>query len=148
MFKRVYHYCNELSFSVLLNQLKDGENMSHITTYTGKHFDPLAATADEIDITDISHALHLLCRANGHFPHFYSVAQHSINCAKEAVVREYSKRIQLGCLLHDASEAYMSDVTRPLKKLLPDYLKAEDRLQNVIWNKWITPELTGEEKKE
>ncbi len=122
--------------------------MSHITTYTGKLFDPLVATADEVDITDIAHALHLVCRANGHFPHFYSVAQHSINCAKETFARGYSKRIQLGCLLHDASEAYMSDVTRPLKKALPDYLKSEERLQNVIWSKWITPELTEEEKKQ
>lgn len=122
--------------------------MSCITTYTGKSFDPLTATTAEIDITDIAHALHLLCRANGHFPHFYSVAQHSINCAKEAKARGYSERIQLGCLLHDASEAYMSDVTRPVKKLLPDYLKTEERLQNVIFNKWITPELTGEEKKQ
>lgn len=121
--------------------------MSHITTYTGKLFDPLIATADEVDITDITHALHLLCRANGHFPHFYSVAQHSINCAREALARGFSERVQLGCLLHDASEAYMSDVTRPLKKLLPDYLKGEERLQNVIWCKWITPELTEEEKK-
>lgn len=122
--------------------------MSHITTYTGKLFDPLIATADEVDIADITHALHLLCRANGHFPHFYSVAQHSINCAREALARGFSERVQLGCLLHDASEAYMSDVTRPLKKLLPDYLKGEERLQNVIWSKWITPELTEEEKKQ
>ena len=122
--------------------------MSHITTYTGKLFDPLIATADEVDITDITHALHLLCRANGHFPHFYSVAQHSINCAREALARGFSERVQLGCLLHDASEAYMSDVTRPLKKLLPDYLKGEERLQNVIWSKWITPELTEEDKKQ
>ncbi|MBQ8503066.1 MAG: DUF429 domain-containing protein [Clostridia bacterium] len=122
--------------------------MSSITTYLKKNFDPLTAAADEIDIVDIAHALHLLCRANGHFPHFYSVGQHSINCAKEASERGCSKRVQLGCLLHDASEAYMSDVTRPLKKLLPEYLKAEERLQNVIWEKWISPELTAEEKKQ
>ena len=87
--------------------------LSYITTYLKKEFDPLTATAEDVDIQDIAHALHLICRANGHFPHFYSVAQHSINCAKEASARGYSERVQLGCLLHDASEASMSDVTRP-----------------------------------
>lgn len=120
--------------------------MSYITTYLKKDFDPLTATAEDVDIQDIAHALHLSCRANGHFPHFYSVAQHSINCAKEASARGYSERVQLGCLLHDASEAYMSDVTRPVKKHLHEYLKSEYRLQNVIFDKWITPSLTDDEK--
>lgn len=120
--------------------------LSYITTYLKKDFDPLTATAEDVDIQDIAHALHLICRANGHFPHFYSVAQHSINCAKEASARGYSERVQLGCLLHDASEAYMSDVTRPVKQYLHEYLKAEDRLQNVIFDKWINPLLTDDEK--
>lgn len=88
--------------------------MSRITTYLKKYFDPLNANINDIEIEDIAHALSLLCRANGHFEHFYSVAQHLLNCAKEAKARGYSKRVQLGCLLHDASEAYLSDVTRPV----------------------------------
>lgn len=90
--------------------------MSYITTYTGKHFDPIQPEPGLFDLTDISHALSLLCRGNGHMKHFYSVAQHSIACAEEAKARGYSARVQLGCLLHDASEAYLSDVTRPVKK--------------------------------
>ena len=90
--------------------------MSYITTYTGKHFDPIQPEPGLFDLTDISHALSLLCRGNGHMKHFYSVAQHSIACAEEAKARGYSARVQLGCLLHDASEAYLSDVTRPGKK--------------------------------
>ena len=84
--------------------------MSEIMTYTKKMFDPLCPDAELIDIEDIAHALSMLCRANGHFKSFYSVAQHSINCMKEARASGYSGRIQLGCLLHDASEAYLSDV--------------------------------------
>ena len=91
--------------------------MSYITTYTGKHFDPIQPEPGLFDLTDISHALSLLCRGNGHMKHFYSVAQHSIACAEEAKARGYSARVQLGCLLHDASEAYLSDVTRPVKLL-------------------------------
>ena len=90
--------------------------MSCIKTYTGVMFDPLNPDTELIDIVDIAHALSMLCRANGHFKSFYSVGQHSINCMKEAKARGYSEKVQLACLLHDASEAYLSDVTRPVQK--------------------------------
>ena len=44
--------------------------MSYITTYTGKHFDPIQPEPGLFDLTDISHALSLLCRGNGHMKHF------------------------------------------------------------------------------
>ena len=122
--------------------------MSQITTYSKKHFDPITAKDTDVDIIDIAHALSLLCRANGHFPIFYSVAQHSLNCANEAKARGYSKRVQLGCLLHDASEAYLSDVTRPIKAQLHKYLEIEEKLQITIFNKWIAPSLAQEELKQ
>lgn len=121
--------------------------MSYILTITGKHFDPVEPDENLIDINDIAHALSMLCRANGHFPIFYSVAQHSLACAKEAIARGLSREIVLGCLLHDASEAYLSDVTRPVKKDLPYYLEVEERLQNLIWKRFTGRELTGEEKR-
>lgn len=120
--------------------------MSYITTVTGKHFDPIEPDERLIDIYDIAHALSLICRANGHFTRFYSVAQHSLACAREAEAREYPDAVVLGCLLHDASEAYLSDVTRPIKELLPRYLEAEAKLQDMIWEHFIWRELTDEEK--
>ena len=122
--------------------------MSEIMTYTKKMFDSLHPNAELIDIEDIAHALSMLCRANGHFKSFYSVAQHSINCMKEAKARGYSDRIQLACLLHDASEAYLSDVTRPVKAELPRYKEIEAPLQETIWNKWLGESLTEEERKQ
>lgn len=122
--------------------------MSEILTYTRKMFDPLRPDAALIDIEDIAHALSMLCRANGHFKTFYSVCQHSINCAKEAEARGLSKRLQLACLLHDASEAYLSDVTRPVKAELPKYKEIEAPLQEAIWNKWLSTPLTAEERKQ
>ena len=121
--------------------------MSYITTVTGIHFYPLNPNPKDIDIEDIAHALSLICRANGHFRHFYSVAQHCIACAEEAIERGYSPEVILGCLLHDASEAYLCDVTRPVKKHIPQYLRAEEKLQEVIWKRFIGRELTDAEKK-
>jgi hypothetical protein len=119
--------------------------MSEIMTHSKKMFDPLHPDAEKIDIEDIAHSLSMLCRANGHFKSFYSVGQHSINCMKEAVARGYSRRVQLACLLHDASEAYLSDVTRPVKEELPKYKQIEEPLQALIWSKFLGAPLTEEE---
>lgn len=120
--------------------------MSYILTYKKKEFYPLEPRTEDIDIEDIAHALSLLCRANGHFKHFYSVGLHSINCAYEAMARGYSKNVVLGCLLHDGSEAYLADITRPVKKYLHNYIEYEEVLQNKIFDKWIQ-NFTEDEKK-
>lgn len=122
--------------------------MSQIMTRSHKMFDPLRPDPQLIDISDIAHSLSMLCRANGHFKSFYSVCRHSINCAKEAQARGYSRRVQLGCLLHDGSEAYLSDVTRPVKEELPRYKQIEEPLQEIIWNKWLDTPLTEEERRQ
>lgn len=118
-----------------------------ILTFTNTLFYPLDPQTDEVKIEDIAHALSQMCRANGHFKTFYSVAQHSINCAQEAGIRGLSGRIQLACLLHDASEAYISDITRPVKYYLDEYRKIEYKLQQVIYSKFGLAELTDEEVK-
>ena len=122
--------------------------MSAIMTYTGTMFDPLNPQLDQIDSRDIAHALSMLCRANGHFKSFYSVGQHCVNCMQEAAARGYSRKVQLACLLHDASEAYLSDITRPVKQKLPQYLEIEKPLQEAILNKYLAEPLTQEEWKQ
>ena len=117
----------------------------YITTYGGTHFVPVKPEADKIHITDIAHALSLLCRGNGHVKHFFSVGQHCINCAVEAVARGYSGRVCLACLLHDAGEAYMSDVPRPFKKYIPEYEGYEEQILDVIYSKYLGSPLTEEE---
>lgn len=121
--------------------------LSTITTVTGKHMNPLRPAAQDIDILDIAHALSLLCRGNGHIKSFYSVAQHSIACAEEANMRGHTSPVILGCLLHDASEAYLSDVTRPVKRELPQYLQAEEALQDAIFRRFLGRTPTEDEKK-
>ena len=118
----------------------------YITTYTGEHFIPTAPEAEKIHIEDIAHALSLICRGNGHVKTFFSVGQHCINCALEAAARGYSQRIILACLLHDASESYMSDVPKPFKKYLAEYNAIEDALLNVIYEKYLGSILSPEEQ--
>lgn len=119
-----------------------------ITTYTGKHFDPTQPEKELICIDDIAHALSLLCRGNGHVKTFFSVGQHCILCAKEAMARGLSDRLALAALLHDASECYMSDVPRPFKKSLPEYQKQEEKLLHIIYEKYLGTELSAEEEQQ
>ncbi|MDR0223352.1 MAG: hypothetical protein LBI38_07480 [Oscillospiraceae bacterium] len=111
----------------------------------GEDFTPITPDVKQIHIEDIAHALSQMCRANGHFVRFYSVAQHSINCANEAKARGLSARVQIACLLHDASEAYLSDITRPVKAYLSNYLKIEKRLQGIIYDKFLGSSLSVSE---
>ena len=122
--------------------------MSYITTYTEKHIDPVSPDPRMIDIADIAHALSLICRGNGHVKTFWSVGEHCIACAKEAAARGLPDYMVLACLLHDASECYMSDVPRPFKQELPRYREIEEHLISVIYEKFLGSNLTSEEKAE
>lgn len=119
----------------------------YITTHSKIHFTPLKPKKEQIVIGDIAHSLSLMTRANGHFPEFYSVAQHCIHCYEEAVARGLDKRLCMACLLHDASEAYLADITRPVKKNLPKYLVIEKILQDAIYERFLGSKLTEEERK-
>jgi hypothetical protein len=98
-------------------------------TFTGRRFWPEDPRTEDVDPRDIAHALALLCRFGGHSRVFYSVAQHSVLvsyvCAPEDA---------LWGLLHDASEAYLVDIPRPLKRAtgLEGYLEHERRAMKVI----------------
>jgi uncharacterized protein len=94
-----------------------------IQTYTGRAFDLLDPKPEQIDPLDIAHALSNLCRFTGHAREFYSVAQHS--CLVAEITRDLWDGPQpcpavvcLAALLHDAAEAYIGDVSTPLKRAL------------------------------
>ena len=102
-----------------------------IRTFSGKYFDFEQMDPDTICIDDIAHALAHIPRWTGHTAQPYSVGQHCIMAAF-AVDSGY----KLDALLHDATEAYMNDIARPLKSLLPDYKALEERLHGVIAEKF------------
>ena len=121
--------------------------MSVMNTFYGRTFDPMEMTEENVALEDIARALSLLCRGGGHIRHFYSVAQHSINCAKEAKARELPERMQLACLLHDASEAYISDIIRPVKEHLNNYLEIEAKIMSAVWKHFHLENLMEEEQR-
>lgn len=90
--------------------------MSWILTRSGRKFDLANPTADMVDPTDIAHSLSMQCRFNGHTSSFYSVAQHCYLVA-DLVPTEH----HLAALLHDATEAYVGDLVRPLKQGMRDW---------------------------
>jgi hypothetical protein len=98
-----------------------------ILTFTNRWFAPLEPNPDDIDVRDIAHSLSLLCRFNGHCRQFYSVAEHSVR-----VSRALPAQHALWGLLHDAAEAYLSDIPRPVKRRLPGFNRMEDDLLAVI----------------
>lgn len=108
-----------------------------ITTFTKKNIDPKFAKPEDISYIDIAHSLSLQCRANGHFPRFYSVAQHSIDCMHEAKARCLSKRLQFAALIHDSAEAYFGDVPSPVKNTFPEIISFENKLLEVIYEKYL-----------
>ena len=116
-----------------------------MNTYTGKRFDPKQMTPEDVSLRDIAHALSLLCRGGGHMKYFYTVGLHSLNCAREAASRGWSDRLVLACLLHDASEAYLSDIIRPVKMHLSNYLEIEEQIMQTILTHFHLGDLTPEE---
>jgi len=107
--------------------------MGWILTYTGKQFYPLSPRPEDIDIEDIAHALSMSCRFTGHTKRFYSVAEHCAVMAYNVVNDLNTTKVEtLAVLLHDASEAYLSDIARPVKPLLTNYMAVEARLTDII----------------
>ena len=90
-----------------------------------------AAIAQAIDPRDVAHALARVNRYGGHAREAYSVAQHSV--LVEWLVLPYGDIVvSRWALLHDATEAYLGDVPRPLKALLPDYRKIERTFERAM----------------
>lgn len=125
-----------------------------IQTVSGRVFRPLEPTPESISIHDIAHALSHACRFAGHVREFYSVAQHSVHvcrevherCEREKTENTLAHELKFAALLHDASEAYLTDIPRPIKHLpeLAGYRDIEKRVETAIEQRFgIRPEVAN-----
>lgn len=107
----------------------------YIETASGRKFWYNTDSIDGICIDDIGAALSKLCRFTGHCREFYSVAEHSVY-----VSYLVPKDLALAGLLHDASEAYLSDIASPIKQFMPEYKNIENDIMKRIALKFSLPE--------
>lgn len=98
-----------------------------IRTVTGQYVNVFDPDPQTILIEDIAHSLAYQCRFGGHLPSFFSVAEHCMYAVDIAPAG-----LQMAALLHDASEAYLLDIPRPVKVKLTNYKDVENRLMEVI----------------
>lgn len=109
-----------------------------IETYTGRPFWPLKPTMDALSVIDIAHALSNQCRYSGHVRFFYSVAQHCCLLASWVGNHGGDALTCLQVLMHDAPEAYLVDIPRPVKQFMPQYRVWDHAINDVIreWMGW------------
>lgn len=125
-----------------------------LATYTGGKFYPLGPDPDRVNIRDIAHSLSQQCRYAGHTSEFWSVAAHSLEVSRRvesylldgdprqnmrrSLGPQFIRQHALTALLHDASEAYLVDIPKPIKPLLLLYAEFEANIEAAVANKYGT----------
>ncbi|THE64772.1 HD domain-containing protein [Salinadaptatus halalkaliphilus] len=107
------------------------DRTARIETYTGHPFDVFDPAPRDVRLEDIAAGLAHTCRFGGHCTQFYSVAHHSIHVSRELPAD--APRLQLLGLFHDAGEAYVGDVPRPIKAEFEAFERVEDRILRAVW---------------
>jgi uncharacterized protein len=105
-----------------------------IALCNGGYFNLLKPDEASFSIRDIASPLSKICRFTGHTNDFYSVAQHSVLVSE--VVERLDDSFSMEGLMHDAAEAFIGDVSSPLKALLPEYRKIEAEIERVIFERY------------
>jgi hypothetical protein len=112
--------------------MTDGRNGEPIATVSGGRIHPLDPRPEEIRVRDIAHGLAHTCRYAGQCQFYYSVATHARYVSQD-LAAGFGPEVQLYGLFHDAAEAYVTDVPRPVKRELEGYDPIEERILAAVW---------------
>lgn len=104
-----------------------------IMLYSGAELDFRNPSASLFTIEDIAHGLSLICRYAGQCRDFYSVAEHCLHVSNLVPENAFA------ALMHDAAEAFVGDITRPLKQMLPQYKQIERTVEEAISARFNVP---------
>lgn len=110
----------------------DDREGAFVETYTGERFYPFDPRPSEVRLADVAQGLANTCRFGGQCRSFYSVARHSVLVGRELAAGGHGPRVQSYGLLHDAGEAYMADLPRPVKAAFPSFERAEERVREAV----------------
>lgn len=126
----------EIETDALDTKMFPGVKPGEIRTYSGLHIDPFNPDVGSISLIDIAHALSNSCRYGGHCPRFYSVAEHSCFVADLLELDNAPIKLLRVGLLHDAEEAYLTDIPTPIKRQMPEYTSKGDSLRGCIYGRY------------
>ena len=107
-----------------------------IRLYSGKYLDLANPRPEDFTLADVARGLSHICRFGGQIGRFYSVAEHSCHCAFLALMDGRGPSAALACLMHDAAEAFVGDIVKPLKVMLRGYDEVEKSVECTIARKW------------
>ena len=107
-----------------------------INTASGRKINLLDPKPDQISIGDIARGLSYNSHFGGQTPQFFSIAQHCLLVCELMEEQFHTPDLLMTGLLHDASEAYLGDMLKPLKVMLPNFREIEDRMMVVILEKY------------
>lgn len=109
---------------------------NYIETYTGRAFCFANPRPEDVDPRDVAHGLAMKCRFNGQTQVFYSVAQHSVLLYEHVRRLPVDPYVSRSLLIHDAAEAYLPDVPRPIKQALVGFKEMEDRVSRAVYRRF------------
>ncbi len=121
-----------------MNEIGSNNLNGCINTYSGKIFDLIHPTPEMVDIRDIARGLAFKAHFAGQSEHYFSIAQHCLLvCDLLPDLLRHDKGLKRLALLHDAAEAYIGDMVKPLKVYLPEYCRTEDKIMKVVCDKFM-----------